>query len=85
MNYSIMWFGFDGQEHALGFGDGRFRLCGEWYIDYNTMRNVADISDNSYGTRRVVNIPNEEPDTSIDHSNRMRQHLISQFQWEVIA
>ena len=85
MDYSIMWFGFRGQPHALGFGQGRFRKYGECLNYYETKCNIADVSDNFYGTRRVVVIPPKEPETTIDHAERMRKHLISQFQWEVIA
>ncbi len=84
-DYSIMWFGFQGQQYALGFGAGRFRQYGEWLNYYGTKRNIANVSDNLYGTRRVIDIPPAEKETSIDHAERMRQHLISQFQWEVIA
>lgn len=84
-NYSIMWFGLSNQYKALGFGHGRFRKSGEWYIDYSSKRNIADVSESTYPTRRVVDITIEEPEISIDHAARMRQHLISQFQWEVIA
>ena len=85
MDYSIMWFGFRGQNHALGFGQGRFRKSGECLNYYETKCNIADVSDTYYGTRRVVAIPAQEQETTIAHANRMRQHLISQFQWEVIA
>lgn len=85
MNYSIMWFGFHGQNYALGFGQGRFRKPGERLNYYGTKCNVADVSDTCYGTRRVVNRPREDDETTINHANRMRQHLISQFQWEVIV
>ena len=85
MDYSIMWFGFRGQNHTLGFGQGRFRKYGEHLNFYETKCNIADVTQSLYGTRRVVAIPPEEPETSINHAERMRQHLISQFQWEVIA
>lgn len=85
MDYSIMWFGFRGQNRALGFGQGRFRKHGEHFNFYETKCNIADVTQSLYGTRRVVAIPPEEPETSINHAERMRQHLISQFQWEVIA
>lgn len=84
-DYSIMWFGFNGQTYGLGFGHGRFRKYGEWIDFYGTKRNIADVVDNYYKTRRVVDIPPAEPEKAIDHIDRMRQHLISQFQWEVLA
>lgn len=83
-NYSIMWFGFNGQKNALPFSAGRFRLPGEDYDLYGTRRDIADVDEQEYGTRRVVVVPAPEPDPTIDHTDRMRQHLISQFQWDVI-
>jgi hypothetical protein len=83
-DYSIMWFGFDGQKNALTFSEGRFRLPGEDYDLYGTRRDIADVDEQEYGTRRVVVVPAPEPEPTIDHTNRMRQHLISQFQWDVI-
>lgn len=41
--------------------------------------------DEAFGLRRVVQIPSVEPEKSIDHAERMRGHLISQFQWEVLT
>jgi hypothetical protein len=83
-DYSIMWFGFDGQKNALTFSEGRFRLPGEDYDLYGTRRDIADVDEQEYGTRRVVVVPAPEPEPTIDHTDRMRQHLISQFQWDVI-
>ena len=83
-DYSIMWFGFSGQKNALPFSAGRFRLPGEDYDLYGTRRDIADVDLQEYGTRRVVVVPAEEPEPPIDHTDRMRQHLISQFQWDVI-
>jgi hypothetical protein len=83
-DYSIMWFGFDGQKNALTFSEGRFRLTGEDYDLYGTRRDIADVDEQEYGTRRVVVVPAPEPEPTIDHTDRMRQHLISQFQWDVI-
>jgi hypothetical protein len=83
-DYSIMWFGFDGQKNALPFSAGRFRLPGEDYDLYGTRRDIADVDEQEYGTRRVVVVPAPEPEPTIDHTDRMRQHLISQFQWDVI-
>ena len=83
-DYSIMWFGFNGQKNALAFSEGRFRLPGEDYDLYTTRRDIADVDEQTYGTRRVVVVPAPEPEPTIDHTDRMRQHLISQFQWEVI-
>ncbi len=83
-DYSIMWFGFNGQKNALPFSAGRFRLPGEDYDLYGTQRDIADVDLQEYGTRRVVVVPAEEPEPPIDHTDRMRQHLISQFQWDVI-
>ena len=85
MDYSIMWFGFNGQTYAKSFGAGRFYNAGEEISYYGAKRNIAIISDNSYATRRVVDIPPVEQEKPIDHTDRMRQHLISQFQWEVYA
>lgn len=83
-DYSIMWFGFNGQKNALPFSAGRFRLPGEDYDLYGTRRDIADVDEQEYGTRRVVVVPAPEPEPTIDHTDRMRQHLISQFQWEII-
>lgn len=83
-DYNIMWFGFNGQKNALPFSAGRFRLPGEDYDLYGTRRDIADVDEQEYGTRRVVVVPAPEPDPTIDHTDRMRQHLISQFQWDVI-
>lgn len=83
-DYSIMWFGFYGQKNALPFSAGRFRLPGEDYDLYGTRRDIADVDEQEYGTRRVVVVPAPEPEPTIDHTDRMRQHLISQFQWDVI-
>ena len=83
-DYSIMWFGFDGQKNALTFSEGRFRLPGEDYDLYTTRRDIADVDEQEYGTRRVVVVPAPEPEPTIDHTDRMRQHLISQFQLELI-
>ena len=83
-DYSIMWFGFNGQKNALTFNEGRFRLPGEDYDLYTTRRDIADVDEQEYGTRRVVVVPAPEPEPTIDHTDRMRQHLISQFQWDVI-
>lgn len=83
-DYSIMWFGFDGQKNALAFSEGRFRLPGEDVDLYGTQRDIATVMDDSYDTRRVVVIPAPDPEPAIDHVERMRQHLISQFQWDVI-
>jgi hypothetical protein len=83
-DYSIMWFGFNGQKNALTFNEGRFRLPGEDYDLYTTRRDIADVDEQDYGTRRVVVVPAPEPEPEIDHTDRMRQHLIGQFQWEVI-
>lgn len=83
-DYSIMWFGFNGQKNALAFSEGRFRLPGEDYDLYTTRRDIADVDEQTYGTRRVVVVPAPEPEPTIDHTDRMRQHLISQFQWDVI-
>lgn len=83
-DYSIMWFGFYGQKNALPFSTGRFRLPGEDYDLYGTRRDIADVDEQEYGTRRVVVVPAPEPESTIDHTDRMRQHLISQFQWDVI-
>ena len=83
-DYSIMWFGFNGQKNALSFSAGRFRLPGEDYDIYTTRRDIADVDEQEYGTRRVVVVPAPEPEPTIDHTDRMRQHLISQFQWDVI-
>jgi hypothetical protein len=83
-DYSIMWFGFAGQKNALPFSAGRFRLPGEDYDLYGTRRDIADVDEQEYGTRRVVVVPAPEPEPTIDHTDRMRQHLISQFQWDVI-
>jgi hypothetical protein len=85
MDYSVMWFGFQSQQYGLAFGEGRFRKYGEWLNYYNAKANIADVSDSLYGTRRVVDVQPVEREMSIDHAERMRQHLISQFQWEVIA
>jgi hypothetical protein len=79
-----MWFGFDGQKNALAFNEGRFRLPGEDLDYYGTRRDIAETSDEEYQTRRVVLVPAPEPEKPIDHTDRMRQHLISQFQWDVI-
>ena len=83
-DYSIMWFGFNGQKNALPFSAGRFRLPGEDYDLYGTRRDIADVDEQEYGTRRVVVVPAPEPEPTIDHTDRMRRHLISQFQWEII-
>lgn len=83
-DYSIMWFGFNGQKNALTFSEGRFRLPGEDYDLYGTRRDIADVGEDTYDTRRVVVIPAEDPEPPIDHVERMRQHLISQFQWDVV-
>lgn len=83
-DYSIMWFGFNGQKNALPFSAGRFRLPGEDYDLYGTRRDIADVDEQEYDTRRVVVVPAPEPEPTIDHADRMRQHLISQFQWEII-
>ena len=83
-DYSIMWFGFDGQKNALTFSEGRFRFPGEDYDLYGTQRDIAEVDEQEYGTRRVVVVPVPEPEPTIDHTDRMRQHLISQFQWDVI-
>lgn len=83
-DYSIMWFGFQNSKNALPFGSGRFRLTGEDVDLYQTRRDIAETTDDSYQTRRVVLVPNEEPEQPIDHTDRMREHLISQFQWDVI-
>lgn len=83
-DYSIMWFGFAGQKNALAFNEGRFRLLGEDLDYYGTRRDIAETSEDEYQTRRVVLVPAPEPEPSIDHTDRMRQHLISQFQWDVI-
>ncbi len=83
-DYSIMWFGFNGQKNALTFSEGRFRLPGEDVDFYDTRRDIADVGEDTYDTRRVVVIPAEEPEPPIDHVERMRQHLISQFQWDVV-
>ena len=79
-----MWFGFYGQKNALTFSEGRFRLPGEDYDLYGTQRDIAEVDEQEYGTRRVVVVPAPEPEPTIDHTDRMRQHLISQFQWDVI-
>ena len=83
-DYSIMWFGFNGQKNALAFSEGRFRLPGEDLDFYGTRRDIAEISEDEYQTRRAVLVPAPEPEPTIDHTDRMRQHLISQFQWDVI-
>lgn len=83
-DYNIMWFGFNGQKNALPFSAGRFRLPGEDYDLYGTRRDIADVDEQEYGTRRVVVVPAPEPEPTIDHTDRMGQHLISQFQWDVI-
>lgn len=83
-DYSIMWFGFDGQKNALPFSAGRFRLPGEDLDFYGTRRDIAETSEDEYQTRRAVLVPAPEPEEEIDHTDRMRQHLISQFQWDVI-
>jgi hypothetical protein len=59
-------------------------LPGEDYDLYVTRRDIADVDEQTYGTRRVVVTPAPEPEPTIDHTERMRQHLISQFQWEII-
>ena len=79
-----MWFGFNGQKNALTFSEGRFRLPGEDYDLYSTQRDIAEVDEQEYGTRRVVVVPAPEPDPTIDHTDRMRKHLISQFQWDEI-
>lgn len=79
-----LFFGFSGQPVAKTFGIGRFRNYGESFGLYDTRRDVADVTKVSFGTRRVVLEPSEEPEATLDHTERMRPHLISQFQWEVI-
>ena len=77
-----MFLGFSGQGTALAFEVGRFRDIGENYHVYDTERNVAHKSDYTVGTRRIVLRVKDEPAALLDHIDRMRTHLISQFQWE---
>ena len=57
----------------------------ETFTFYDTKRQLYDEVRYQVRTRRVVNRPREDDETTINHANRMRQHLISQFQWEVIS
>jgi len=82
--YDSMFLGFEGQPIAKPFDVGRWRDYGEVYREFDTKRYVANVIDNRYGTRRIVLDPQPEPDPYIDHVERMRQHLISEFQWDVI-
>ena len=84
-NTGQLFFGFTGQPVAKAFGIGRFRNYGESFGLYDTRRNVADVTSVSFGTRRVVLESTVEPEATFDHTERMRGHLISQFQWEVIG
>jgi hypothetical protein len=84
-NFDQLFFGFDSQPVGKGFGIGRFRHKNETFTLFDTKRQIYDEVDYQVKTRRVVNIPREDDETTIDHADRMRQHLISQFQWEVIA
>lgn len=83
--YASMFLGFEGQPTAKPFDVGRWRDYGEIYRVFDTRRDVANLIDDSYGTRRIVLKPAPEPDPYIDHVERMRQHLISEFQWDVIG
>ena len=82
--YDSMFLGFEGQPIAKPFEVGRWRDFGEVYREFDTKRFVANVIDNKYGTRRIVLDPQPEPDPYIDHVERMRNHLISEFQWDVI-
>ena len=84
-NFDHLFFGFKGQPVAKGFGVGRFRHKNETFTFYDTKRQLYDEVRYQVRTRRVVNRPREDDETTINHANRMRQHLISQFQWEVIV
>lgn len=81
-NFDSLFLGFEGQPTAKGFEVGRFRDFGESYHAFDTQRDVAEVFDYQVGTRRVIVTPNDEPAALVDHIEQMRQHLISQFQWE---
>lgn len=83
-DFGQLFFGFNNQPVGKGFGVGRFRHFNESFLLFDTERQVADVVHLEIGTRRVVNVPREDEEVTIDHTDRMRQHLISQFQWEVI-
>lgn len=79
------FLGFRGQPVAKATGVDRFRQYNETFTLYDTKRQLYDEVSYQVGTRRVVNHPREDDEKTINHADRMRQHLISQFQWEVIA
>lgn len=85
MTYDDLFFGFEGQPLAKPFDVGRLRNVNEMVTFTGAQRDVADKVDVYFGTRRILLIPNSEPEAAIDRADRMRQHLISQFQWEVTA
>lgn len=82
--YDHLFLGFEGQPTAKPFDVGRFRDYTEIYHMYDTRRDIANAVDDTYGTRRIVLKPEPEPDPYIDHVERMRQHLISEFQWGLL-
>ena len=82
--YDSLFLGFEGQPTAKPFDVGRFRDYTEIYRVFDTRRDVANLVEDTYGTRRIVLKPAPEPEPYIDHVERMRQHLISEFQWDVI-
>lgn len=80
--FAQLFFGFEGQNTGKPFDIGRFRDEGESYIFADTQRDVADVWEFGIGTRRIIVTPKEEIEDLIDHVEQMRQHYISEFQWE---
>lgn len=80
--FAQLFFGFEGQNTGKPFDIGRFRDEGESYIFADTQRDVADVWELAISTRRIIVTPKEDIEDLIDHVEQMRQHYISEFQWE---